>query len=60
MKTTDSMSGVAILVVVGMQSAGGATAQTIETVTLLGRPQSLRVHGARGGAPIIVSSGDGG
>jgi fermentation-respiration switch protein FrsA (DUF1100 family) len=51
---------VAILVVVGMLSAGESGAQTIESVTLRGRPQSVRVYGVRGGAPIIVSSGDGG
>jgi Bacterial virulence protein (VirJ) len=59
-KATDSLSGVAILVVVGILSAGGAAAQTIETVTLRGCPQSVRVYGVRGVAPIIVSSGDGG
>ena len=36
------------------------SAQTRETLTMRGRPQSLRVYGARGGTPVIVSSGDGG
>ena len=37
-----------------------ACAQTRETVTIRGRSQSLRLYGTRGGAPVIVSSGDGG
>jgi fermentation-respiration switch protein FrsA (DUF1100 family) len=39
---------------------GDAWAQTRETVTIRGQAQSLHVYGARGGIPIIVSSGDGG
>jgi dienelactone hydrolase len=38
----------------------GAWAQTRETVIIRGQAQSLRVYGARGGIPIVVSSGDGG
>jgi hypothetical protein len=38
----------------------GARAPARETVTLRGQAQSLRVYGARGGIPVIVSSGDGG
>jgi hypothetical protein len=38
----------------------GAWAQTRETVTIRGQPQSLHVYGTRGGTPVIVSSGDGG
>ena len=37
-----------------------ACAQTRETVSIRGRSQSLRLYGTRGGAPVIVSSGDGG
>jgi type IV secretory pathway VirJ component len=37
-----------------------ARAQTRETVTLRGQPQSLHLYGMRGGIPVIVSSGDGG
>jgi type IV secretory pathway VirJ component len=37
-----------------------AWAQARETVTIRGQDQSLHVYGARGGVPIIVSSGDGG
>lgn len=36
------------------------SAQTHETVTIRGHAQSLRLYGARGGTPVIVSSGDGG
>ena len=35
-------------------------AQTLETVTIRGQAQSLRVYGTRGRPPVIVSSGDGG
>jgi alpha-beta hydrolase superfamily lysophospholipase len=35
-------------------------AQTSETITIRGHAQSLHVYGARGGVPVIVSSGDGG
>ena len=41
-------------------TTGDAWAQTHDTVTIRGQPQSLHVYGARGGVPIIVSSGDGG
>jgi alpha-beta hydrolase superfamily lysophospholipase len=37
-----------------------ASAQARETVTMRGQAQSLHVYGARGGIPVIVSSGDGG
>lgn len=37
-----------------------AAAQTSETVTLRGRPQTLRLSGPPAGDPVIVSSGDGG
>ena len=40
--------------------ASDAWAQTRETVTIRGETLSLRVYGARGGIPVIVSSGDGG
>jgi fermentation-respiration switch protein FrsA (DUF1100 family) len=39
---------------------GRAQAQTTETISIRGHAQSLRVYGVRGGAPVIVSSGDGG
>jgi fermentation-respiration switch protein FrsA (DUF1100 family) len=41
-------------------TAGAAAAQTTEVITLRGRSQSLRLYGARGRPPVIVSSGDGG
>jgi pimeloyl-ACP methyl ester carboxylesterase len=46
--------------VVAWTIVGAAQAQTSETVSLRGRDQSLRIYGARGGEPVIVSSGDGG
>jgi fermentation-respiration switch protein FrsA (DUF1100 family) len=38
----------------------GVAAPTTETLTLRGRVQTLRLYGARGATPVIVSSGDGG
>lgn len=40
--------------------ASEASAQTRETVTIRGQALSMHVYGARGGMPVIVSSGDGG
>jgi fermentation-respiration switch protein FrsA (DUF1100 family) len=37
-----------------------AVAQSTETVTIRGKPQTVRVYGSRGGPPVVVSSGDGG
>ena len=37
-----------------------AQAQTIQTITVRGQEQSLRLYGTRGNPPVIVSSGDGG
>jgi hypothetical protein len=37
-----------------------AVAQAREIVTIRGQAQSLHLYGARGGIPVIVSSGDGG
>jgi len=37
-----------------------ARAQIRETVTIRGQAQSVHTYGARGGIPIVVSSGDGG
>lgn len=37
-----------------------AQSQTTETITIRGHAQLLRLYGARGGPPVIVSSGDGG
>lgn len=39
---------------------GRASAQAIETVSIRGQRQVLRIYGAPGGDPIVVSSGDGG
>jgi Bacterial virulence protein (VirJ) len=40
--------------------ASNALAQARDTVTIRGQAQSLHLYGARGGIPVIVSSGDGG
>jgi uncharacterized protein len=37
-----------------------ALAQSVETVTIRGKAQSVRVYGVRGRTPVVVSSGDGG
>jgi fermentation-respiration switch protein FrsA (DUF1100 family) len=37
-----------------------AAAQSTGALSIRGHPQSLRIYGARGGQPVIVSSGDGG
>lgn len=41
-------------------TAHPSSAQTRETVTIRSHAQSLHLYGARGGTPVIVSSGDGG
>jgi fermentation-respiration switch protein FrsA (DUF1100 family) len=40
--------------------ASAAIAQSLETVTIRGKPQTVRVYGVRGRPPVVVSSGDGG
>lgn len=37
-----------------------AVGQSLETVTIRGRPQTLHLYGVRGRPPVVVSSGDGG
>jgi fermentation-respiration switch protein FrsA (DUF1100 family) len=39
---------------------GHAWSSSAETLAIRGRPQTLHTYGARGGDPVIVSSGDGG
>jgi fermentation-respiration switch protein FrsA (DUF1100 family) len=58
--TSHSILAVMILTAAVILPARAAGAQTIETVTLRGHPQSVHVYGDRNGAPIVVSSGDGG
>ena len=41
-------------------AAPAAAAQSLETVTIRGKPQTVHVYGVRGRPPVIVSSGDGG
>jgi len=40
--------------------AGSAAPQTTARLAIRGHPQTLRLYGARGDPPVIVSSGDGG
>ncbi len=50
-----------ITIACGLLSWGApAWAQATATINIRGHEQSLRVYGQRGGAPVIVSSGDGG
>ena len=42
------------------RSTVSTQAQTREAIIIRGHAQSLRLYGTRGGAPVIVSSGDGG
>ncbi len=41
-------------------AASFAVAQPQETLSIRGKPQTIRVYGVRGRPPVIVSSGDGG
>jgi alpha-beta hydrolase superfamily lysophospholipase len=51
----------AVAVVLGCLIATiGLPAQTRETLSLRGHPQSLYIYGSPAGAPIVLSSGDGG
>jgi alpha-beta hydrolase superfamily lysophospholipase len=51
-----------VTAVVGLAAlvASAALAQTVDTISLRGHTQSLRLYGQRGAPPVIVSSGDGG
>lgn len=51
-----------VVLAAGCGSPGGRTVpdQTVETVSIRGQVQRLRVYGERHGPPVIVSSGDGG
>jgi pimeloyl-ACP methyl ester carboxylesterase len=51
---------VAALVATWMIGPTSSSAQSIETLRIRGREQTLRTYGVRGGDPIVVSSGDGG
>ncbi len=45
---------------IGCLAATAAVAQSLETVTIRGKPQTVHVYGVRGRPPVIVTSGDGG
>jgi fermentation-respiration switch protein FrsA (DUF1100 family) len=51
---------VALALFAGGAGPAAAAAETYETITLRGHPQTLRVYGTRGGTPVVVTSGDGG
>ena len=53
------VGGCAALIVLAV-AAAPAAAETTERLDLRGHPQTLHLYGARGGRPVIVSSGDGG
>lgn len=56
-----STNRLAALVATGLLLvAAPATAQTMESITIRGHVQTLRIYGQRGGPPVVVSSGDGG
>src|SRR5262245_6003502 len=40
--------------------ASPAWSQTSDTIRLRGKDQTLQIYGARGGDPVVISSGDGG
>jgi alpha-beta hydrolase superfamily lysophospholipase len=50
----------ALILLVCFVSGATAQAQTIDSIQIRGKPQSLRLYGERGHPPVIVSSGDGG
>jgi hypothetical protein len=54
------ISRVVLLVACTLALGHPAHAQTIETLTIRGHAQSLRLYGTRGGVPVVVSGGDGG
>jgi uncharacterized protein len=59
----NALARVASASVVGLMvwlTGPAADAQSLETVTLRGKPQTVHVYGVRGRPPVIVSSGDGG
>jgi fermentation-respiration switch protein FrsA (DUF1100 family) len=53
-------SRVLVIALLACADVTDSRAQTTETLGLRGRGQTLRVYGARGGRPVVVSSGDGG
>jgi fermentation-respiration switch protein FrsA (DUF1100 family) len=62
-RSANSLAGLACLGVGALMvclAAPVAVAQTLETVTIRGKPQTVRVYGVRGRPPVIVTSGDGG
>jgi fermentation-respiration switch protein FrsA (DUF1100 family) len=64
MRTKAPIARLALALAIGLNAGAArpaaAAAETYETITLRGHAQTLRVYGARGGTPIVVTSGDGG
>ena len=48
----------ALALIAGSAQPAAAGAETIETIALRGHQQTLRLYGARGGTPVVVTSGD--
>lgn len=51
---------VALALIGGAAGSAAAAAETFETITVRGHPQTLHLYGAPGGTPVVVTSGDGG
>lgn len=56
----DMLRFLVAVLTVGWCAAPAPQAQTIQTLSLRGRDQTLRVYGPPQGTPVVVSSGDGG
>jgi pimeloyl-ACP methyl ester carboxylesterase len=55
-----TLIGAVVTVLVTVQPAAARVDDTRETIAVRGRSQVLHLYGARGGVPVVVSSGDGG
>lgn len=53
-------TGIAALALVAVFWSGDLSSQTLESVTIRGKVQTLHLYGTRGKPPVILSSGDGG
>jgi alpha-beta hydrolase superfamily lysophospholipase len=54
------LSAVLLVLACGATAASADVRQARDAISIRGRPQVLHLYGARGNAPVIVSSGDGG
>lgn len=55
-----TLTGSVLLQLPSASAQGPRVGQTRQTITIRGHDQVVQVYGTRGGAPVIVSSGDGG